>query len=157
MFQIAGRAALLLAISAPSAFALEVVKTVDIAAPPAKVWAAIGDFCGISQWHPAITACVPSTKGAAQVRTLTLKGGGTIVEQQTARDDAAMTYSYEILDGPLPVADYKSTITVAPHGDGSIVTWFGQFAAKGAPDSKAEAAIAGVYQSGLAGLSSKVK
>jgi uncharacterized protein YndB with AHSA1/START domain len=151
------QAAAWLALTATSAFALTAEKTVDIKAPPAKVWAEIGDFCGIAQWHPAIAGCTLSKKGRATLRTLALKGGGTIVERQVSRHEKAMEYTYAIVQSPLPVAQYRSTIKVTPNGDGSTVTWSGTFVAKGADDAKATAAIQGIYDSGLAALTEKVQ
>ena len=83
------------------------------------------------------------------LRTLSLKGGGTIVEELMARDDAGRSYTYPILESPLPVADYKSTIRVLDEG-GTVIAWNGTFAAKGAPDADAVAVIAGIYDAGLA-------
>ena len=139
------------------AFALEVTKSADIPAPPDKVWQTIGDFCGIGNWHPAIEKCTPSDSGGKPERTLSLKGGGTIVEQQQARDDKGMSYTYTILQSPLPVSDYKSTISVAPSASGSKVIWTGNFQAKGAPDAKAEDVIGGIYEAGFKGLADKTK
>ncbi len=139
------------------ALALDVTKTATVDAPPAKVWQTIGDFCGIGTWHPAVEKCEPSSKGGKSIRTLSLKGGGTIVEEQLARDDKKMDYSYTILESPLPVSDYKSTLTVAPNGSGSKLTWTGAFKAKGAPDAKAEEVIGGIYEAGLKGISEKAK
>ncbi|QEE38522.1 MULTISPECIES: SRPBCC family protein [unclassified Methylobacterium] len=150
-------AALALAASTVAGHALEVTRSADIAAPPAKVWQTIGEFCGIGDWHPAIEKCVLSDKDGLKVRTLSLKGGGTLKEEQVSRDDKVMSYTYTILDGPLPVADYKSTLAVAPEGTGSKVTWSGTFNAKGAPDTVAVDAIQGIYESGLKALSDKAK
>ena len=72
---------------AGSAFALDVKKAVDVPASPDAVWKTIGDFCGIANWHPAIEKCEISKKDGATFRTLSLKGGGTILEKQTAWDD----------------------------------------------------------------------
>ena len=80
------------------------------AASADAVWTKIGDFCGISNWHPAIEKCALSADG--KMRTLSLKGGGTIVEKLEKRDDAGHSYSYSIVEGPLPVANYVSTIGV---------------------------------------------
>jgi hypothetical protein len=146
----------LLAGTVPS-FALEAMKSIDVAAPPAKVWSTIGDFCGIGQWHPAIEKCVLSQDGGKSLRTLSLKGGGTIVESQTARDDKAMSYTYAIVSSPLPVSDYSSTISVMPKGTGSTVKWTGSFKAKGAPDAVAIDAISGIYESGLKAIADKAK
>lgn len=150
-------AAAFVVLAATPALALEVTRSADIAAPPAKVWATIGDFCAIGGWHPAIEKCTPSMKGDKSIRTLSLKGGGSIVEEQVARSDAKMDYTYRISESPLPVDHYNSTISVAPSGAGSKVTWVGSFKAKGADDAKAEATIAGIYEAGLKGIADKAK
>jgi hypothetical protein len=117
------------------------------AASADAVWTKIGDFCGISNWHPAIEKCVLSADG--KMRTLSLKGGGTVVEKLETRDDAGHSYSYSIVDGPLPVANYVSTLSVAKDGAGSVVTWGGKYDAKGASDADAKKTMDGVYQAGV--------
>ncbi len=92
-----------------------------------------------------------------KVRLLSLKGGGAIKEEQLSRDDKVMSYTYTILESPLPVSDYKSTLSVAPDGQGSKVTWTGNFNAKGAPDTVAKDAIQGIYDSGLKAIADKSK
>lgn len=151
---LAAAAALL---AATPAFALEASTTKDIAASPDKVWQAIGNFCGIADWHPAIAKCEMTQRDGATTRSLTLRGGGTIVERQTGRDDSAMRYSYMALSGPLPVSDYNSTISVTKKGGGSEVTWKGTFKANGASDADATKVIQGIYDSGLDALAAKVK
>ncbi|GEO98896.1 SRPBCC family protein [Methylobacterium haplocladii] len=151
-------AAALLALTATAAPALEMVKAVTIAVPPEKVWAAIGNFCGIGDWHPAVENCEASMQDGKPIRTLTIKGGeGTIVETELSRSEDKMTYSYAMLDGILPVAGYISTIAVTPGGEGSRVTWFGVFEAKGVDDAKALAKISEVYEVGLAAIAEKAK
>ncbi|WP_342153268.1 SRPBCC family protein [Methylorubrum sp. SB2] len=149
--------AALAALAATPALALDVTKTATVAAPPAKVWQTIGAFCGIGDWHPAVEKCVLSEKGGKKIRTLSLKGGGTIVEEEVSRDDKAMAYTYAILESPLPVEGYKSTLSVAPDGSGSKLTWMGNFKAKGAPDAKAEEVVGGIYDGGLKGIGDKAK
>ncbi|GJE57771.1 MULTISPECIES: SRPBCC family protein [Methylobacterium] len=150
-------AAALAVVAITPASALEVTKTATIAAAPDAVWKTIGSFCGISDWHPVVEKCELADMGGKKHRTLSLKGGGTLLEEEQARDDKAMSYTYTILEGPLPVSDYKSTIMVAKDGSGSKVTWSGNFKAKGAPDDKAQEAIGGVYEAGLKGLAEKTK
>ncbi len=111
------------------------------------VWAKIGDFCGIANWLPAIEKCALSADG--KTRTLSLKGGGSIVEKLEARDDAQHSYSYSIVEGPLPVANYMSTISVTKDGAGAMVTWNGHYDAKGASEADAKKTIDGVYQAGV--------
>jgi len=114
------------------------------------LWEKIGDFCGIGKWHPAIEKCELSAEG--KTRTLSLKGGGTIVEALVKMDPAARSYTYSIVSGPLPVANYTSTISVAVDGAGSTVTWVGKYDAKGASDADAIKTIDGVYDAGLKAL-----
>ena len=151
----AAAAATLLSLS--PAFALEVTKSADIPASPETVWKTIAEFCSIGQWHPAVEKCDPSTKDGKNFRAIALKGGGVIEEEQTATSDADMSYSYKILESPLPVTNYKSTIKVEKSGSGSKVTWMGTFDAKGAPDAKAEEVIGGIYEAGFKGIAEKVK
>ena len=142
---------------AGSAFALDVKKMVDVPASPDAVWKTIGDYCGIANWHPAIEKCEISKKDGATFRTLSLKGGGAILEKQTAWDDKSKTYSYTIEESPLPVANYKATLSVAPKGRGSEIVWTSNFNAKGADDAKATSTIGGIFDAGLASIAAKAK
>lgn len=142
---LAGAAALSLAFAAP-AFALDSEVAMTSSMSPDALWKKVGDFCGIGTWHPAIEKCALSADG--KERTLSLKGGGTIVERLESRDDAARRYSYTIVSSPLPVANYHSTISVGPDAKGSKVNWTGKYDAKGAPDADAKKTIDGIYQSG---------
>lgn len=143
---------------ADPAVALEVTKSRDIDAPPAAVWAFVGDFCAIGRWHPQVERCILSTDEdddtvRVQLRGLVIEGGkGTIVEVETARDEAAMTYSYSFVQGPLPVAAYNASLAVRPNGAGSTVIWSGTFDAAGVSDTQAVAEITGIYERGLAGI-----
>ena len=140
------------------AYALEVTRSRDIPAPAAAVWALVGDFCAIQFWHPQVERCILSANDdddgiRAQIRGLVVKGGlGTIVEVETARDEAAMSYSYGFIQGPLPVSAYNATLAVRPNGSGSTVIWTATFDAKGMSDAEAVADITGVFDSGLAGI-----
>lgn len=147
-------ASLLLASSAANA--AEVTQTIEVDAPAKKVWQeASDDFCAISNWHPAIQKCELSDK--KMTRTLTLKDGGKIVEKRTAWDKKEMTYSYEIVESPLPVANYKSTFKVEKgKKKTSSVTWSATFEPKGASEDEAKKAIEGIYSSGLEALKGKV-
>ncbi|KQT50738.1 hypothetical protein ASG43_05520 [Aureimonas sp. Leaf454] len=137
---------------------IDVARSTTVSVAPDAVWQAIGDFCGIADWHPAVTACSLSKPGSASVRTLTLAGGATLSEELVHWDDAAMSYTYKIVEGPLPVENYTSTIAVSDGGDGSArIDWSGRFEASGASVDEASGVIAGIYESGLAALVAKVE
>lgn len=145
-------------LAAGPARALEVSRSRDIPVPPAAVWALVGDFCAIQFWHPQVERCVLSGDDdddgvRAQIRGLVVQGGlGTIVEVETARDEVGRSYSYSFIQGPLPVRDYNATLAVRPNGAGSTVIWSATFDAEGMSDADAVADIAGVFESGLAGI-----
>lgn len=67
-----------------------------------------------------------------------------------------MSYTYKIIDSPLPVANDESTIEVEDEG-GTTIVWSGEFDAKGAPDADTIGVTEGIYQSGLDSLAAKAK
>ncbi len=147
----------------------KVTLTTEVAADPAEVWAAIGNFQDMS-WHPAVAA----TNGeggneldATRVLSLGAADGPTIAEVLYKFSDEKMSYSYRITDVAvevLPVTNYSSHLTVKPRdGGGSIVEWRGAFY-RGYPnndpppelsDEAAINAVTGVYQQGLDALVEK--
>jgi hypothetical protein len=59
---------------------------------------------------------------------------------------------YAIVSGPLPVANYRSTISVMPDGKGSALKWSGTYDAKGTSDDQARTTINGIYEAGAKSL-----
>jgi hypothetical protein len=118
------------------------------------VWNTIGGFSSIAGWHPGIERSEEVKEGGTTTRKLSLAGGvGTVVERLETHDDAARSYSYSIVSGPIPVADYNATIKVIPEGAASCtVEWTSDFEAKGVPEPDAVAAIRQVYEAGFENL-----
>jgi hypothetical protein len=145
----AGSAAL--AFSCVSALAVESNYKATSTSSPDAVWKKVGDFCGIADWHPAVAKCELSH--GKKIRTLTLKGGGTIVERLLKWDNKGTSYTYTIVSSPLPVDHYVSTIKVVPDGSGSDVIWTGKYKAKkGTSDADAQKTIDGIYKAGVDAL-----
>ena len=147
------RAIALAALVPTAALAIDVTETVAVPGPPEEVWAAMGDFCAIAEWHEAVASCVTEERDGATIRTLELEGGGTLVEERLSEGETA--YGYAILDGPLPVADYTSELSAEADGDGTLLTWTGTFDAANATDEEAEAVIRGIYRSGLDSIAAR--
>ncbi len=122
--------------------------------PARTVWDTIGGFNTLAKWHPAVARSDETKKGAATVRTLTLHGGGSIVERLESKDDKSRSYTYSILEGPLPVQKYQATIHVSGNTDGTgcTVEWSSEFEPAGAPASEAEKVIRGIYEAGFDSL-----
>ena len=141
-----------ISLGASSASALDAKVEKAMASDAAMAWAAIGDFCGISKWHPAVTKCELSENDGKTFRTLTLKDGAKLLEQLVVFDKAAMSYTYTIVEGPLPVKNYSSTISVKSAGKASTLSWMGKFDANGATDAEAVKVITGIYEAGAGEL-----
>lgn len=145
-----------LSLGASSAMAATLTRNADVKGTPATVWAAIGPFCAIAAWHPAIATCASDRK-AAPTRTLVTKDGARFVELQTARDDAKRSYSYSFVSSPVPVTGYRSTISVTAKAPGvSTVTWSGSYTPDEGKAKEADAALSGIYESGLAAIAAKL-
>lgn len=146
-------AALLVTAMTGFAGTLNVSKSVTLNANPDTTWKMIGDFNHLDVWHPVVVSSVLTHGAESDTRLLTLANGATITEELVSRDDAKRSYTYAILDSPLPIQNYVSTISVAPAADGkSTVTWSSSFDAKDASDEDAINAITGIYDAGLKNL-----
>jgi carbon monoxide dehydrogenase subunit G len=130
-----------------SASALEVASSAKVAGTPDAVWQKIGDFCAIQAWHPGVSKCEQTDEDGVTYRTLTTSDGATIREKRVEQTDTS--YTYEIVDSPLPVENYRSTISVAAEGDQTRVDWRSNFDAKGKSDAEAQAVIRDIYKAGL--------
>lgn len=116
------------------------------AATADEVWAAIGEFHALADWHPA----VEKQTAEGDVRRLDLAGGGVIVERLLGQDGAS--YAYEIVESPLPVASYRSVLAVAPAATGCVVVWSSTY--EPTADAAGEV-IAGIYEAGFGALAER--
>jgi hypothetical protein len=143
-------AALLL--GSASASAITVKKRIEAPGLPPEIWAIVGDFCAIKTWHPAVADCVEEKEGDVVFRTLTLKAGGKIKEKLTGTED--LGYTYEIVESPLPVKNYKSKLwlEVDDEPDRSVIYWQSDFDANGASDDDAKNKITTILSDGVKGI-----
>ncbi len=116
-----------------------------------QIWNVIGQFNALPDWHPGVVRSDLEEGGA--IRRLTLTGGGEIVERLEKSDDQGQTYTYSIIESPLPVSGYTATIKVTEEGGGvSTVEWSSSFKPSGAPENDAIKAIESIYQAGFDNL-----
>ena len=131
-------------------------RSVDVNANPSAVWAMIGPFCAIKDWHPAIGACATDGKTPPTRSLVTRDGKARFVELQTGRSDAKHRYSYAFVSSPLPVTHYRSTIQVIAKGGGvSTVIWAGDYTPDAGTEKQASDALTGIYESGLAAIKAR--
>jgi len=143
---------LALVIGSASAYAITVKKRTEAPGLPPEIWEVVGGFCAIKSWHPAVAECEETKEGDVTFRTLTLKDGGKIKEKLTGTEDLA--YSYEIVESPLPVKNYKSKLwlEVDDEPDRSVIYWQSDFDANGASDDDAKKTITGILGDGVKGI-----
>jgi len=132
---------------------LHAQRQITLNATPDEVWQRVGDFNGLNLWHPAVSASrllAGSNNQAGAERLLTLGNGATISERLLEHSDSHKLYRYAILESPLPVRDYQSSLRVEPAPGGqALATWQGVFVAHGASDDEALAVVEGIYSGGL--------
>ena len=133
-----------------------------VPAPVSAVWAVVRDFNGLPGWTKFVAESRIEQGLAADrigcIRNFRLTNGGRIRERLLALSDYDMSYSYSILESPMGVTNYVSTLRLIPvtEGDQTFAEWSAGFDA--APDREAalEREIGrDVFAAGLASLKSK--
>ena len=103
-------------------------EAVEIAAPPAAVWALVGDFASFSRWNPRLKASeADRANTVGSKRSLTLAQGGSVSEELDEHLPAEMSLSYRsgraIDPKVLAVGSYSARLRVLPAGSGSRLEW----------------------------------
>jgi len=83
---------------------------------PDEVWKVVGNFGGLPDWAPGIKA----GRVEGNRRYLSM-GAMEVVEEELARDDAARTYTYGLVESA-GIDKHVVKVAVAPEGTGSKVT-----------------------------------
>lgn len=111
----------------------EIYESSILASPAIRVWQAIRDFNALPQWHEAIAESriegnVPADKIGC-VRAFTLKDGGFLREKLLALSDYDLSYSYSVLESPMPIENYVATLSLIPvtDGDRCFIEWKAEF------------------------------
>ncbi|MFD8208968.1 SRPBCC family protein [Streptomyces sp. NPDC059695] len=130
-------------------------------ATPDAVWAVVGDFGRLADWHPHLPPSAledggdPAAPGT--VRVFALDGVAVARERLLARDPAARSYRYTLLDPVLlPVEDYVATLEVRAHPDGAEVRWSAAYRSTDDVAAQVESVFGdGTYGTGLAALGAR--
>ena len=136
----------------PNAQLQTVADSVDLSAPPDRVWSLIGPFGGA--WHPLIAKIKLTGAGIGQLRTIETIDGKQIIERLEATDGARRFYRYGGITG-IPAADYTGTLTVKPKGTGTTVEWRVEYLADGQPDIIVKSIVSTLLKTGLGSLKSR--
>jgi NADPH:quinone reductase-like Zn-dependent oxidoreductase len=136
-----------------------VIQSAVIDAPIDRVWAVLRDFNSHDRWHPAVSCSRMENDDAGDVvggvRRFSLSGGAELREQLLSHSDREYTFAYCILDSPLPLFDYMSTVRLKPVTDGNQTFWDWRSQFRAPDDRAAELKnLVGqqIYQTGFGGL-----
>ncbi|MCL5777402.1 SRPBCC family protein [Limibaculum sp. FT325] len=125
-----------------------VSRILRLSAPPAEVWAAVGDFGALADWHPVVAKCEIDEIDGDTYRVLTTADGGRLLERLI--ETGPHHYTYRIEESPLPVDDYRATLSVVAEPDGGChVYWGSTFEPL---DPSADDVVGGIYDAGLEAL-----
>ena len=104
-----------------------IVKSTIIEAPVEPVWEVLRDFNGHDRWHPAVSDSAiergqPVDKVGC-VRRFHLQDGSELREQLLALSDLDMTFTYCLLETPIPLLNYVAYVRLLPVTDGDWTFW----------------------------------
>jgi NADPH2:quinone reductase len=119
---------------------ITIIRSAVIDAPIDRVWAVLRDFNSHSRWHPAVARSRMENDVDGDVvggvRGFSLTDGAEVREQLLHHSDRECTYTYCILDSPLPLFDYLATVRLKPVTDGNQTFWEWRLQFR-APDDRA--------------------
>jgi NADPH:quinone reductase len=138
---------------------VKVVRSTIIDAPIDEVWQLLRDFNQHDSWHPAVAVSRIEERRSADevgcVRDFALAAGGAIREQLLSLSDRDYSFTYCILDAPLPLDGYVATVRLKPVTDGNRTFWHWQSEFKPPPDREVELArMVGedIYEAGFSAI-----
>jgi uncharacterized membrane protein len=134
-----------------------------IDAPIEKVWEIMRDFNDMPSYHPGIKASsIEDGKPSDQVgcvRRLTL-GEGYVREVLLCMDDRNYVFTYEIIEGTLPVRGYVAGVRLhrVTQGNRTFGEWWADFEVVGADRNAVIAQIGNnVFAAGFTGVAKKLR
>ncbi len=135
---------------------VKVLRSTVLASGIDRVWEVLRDFNGHETWHPAIASSqIERGHGADRVgcvRRFRLQDGGELRERLLTLSDMETSYSYCLLDTPIPLFNYVSHVRLMPvtDVDGTFWEWEGRFDTPTGREAELGALVGeGIYQSGF--------
>lgn len=90
-----------------------VKSTASVKLPSVLVWNKLIAFGGTEKFVPdLLEKVIVEGDGIGAVRTISLKGGGEIVEELTKIDETKHQMTFVVLSTPMPVYNYEGTFTI---------------------------------------------
>ncbi|MEM8974490.1 MAG: SRPBCC family protein [Pseudomonadota bacterium] len=118
--------------------------------PIDELWHYLGDFGDTGKWSGRPKdACIQEGEGVGALRTLIVQDGRVIIDRLEAQTD--YSYTYSVVEGPLPYVSYRATMAVeAVDAESTRFTWTGEFEPKGVSEAESVTFTEGIYAMGIA-------
>ncbi|MFW5679286.1 MAG: SRPBCC family protein [Pseudomonadota bacterium] len=134
---------------------VEVERKLNVSATPEEVWAVVGDFGALADWHPMVATCDVERHGEVVHRHIRTVDGGELLEREIGDHPDDHSYTYEILSSPLPVRQYRAIFRVLPDNGGSKVIWSSTFEPADVPIDEAAMAVTAIFDAGLRSIAER--
>ncbi|WP_305989026.1 SRPBCC family protein [Roseibium sp. MMSF_3544] len=106
---------------------VKVVRSTVLKAPVEAVWDVLRDFNGHDRWHPAVATSQmergESSDRVGAVRRFRLQDGSELREQLLTMSDLEQSFSYCLLDTPIPLFNYVAHVRLFPVTDEDWTMW----------------------------------
>lgn len=119
-----------------------------------RLWSLVRWDGRLLDWYPdAVDLRVHGLEKGAH-RRLQLRDGTVLLQRLEHASRIEDAYTYSVVDGPYPVADYLAQIRVLPHGDDrATLVWTANFRPARLSEAEAESFIQALYRNGFDNLS----
>ena len=144
---------------------IKVYRSAVLNAPADKVWDLVRNFNDLPKWHPAIASSEieqnlpPDSVGCVR-RFQLVDDGGMIREQLLALADDTRSFTYSILESPMPVDNYVAVMRFTPitMGNKTFAEWTAEFDVTSGPPEETELHIGdNVFAGGFEALNKKLE
>lgn len=106
---------------------VRVIRSTVMNAPAEAVWEVIRDFNGHDQWHPAVANSQIERGNPSDllgcVRRFRLEDGSELREQLLTLSDIEQSFTYCLLDTPVPLFNYVAHCRLFSVTDGDLTFW----------------------------------
>lgn len=135
---------------------IKVVESTVVQAPIDAVWEVLRDFNGHDRWHPAVAESLIERSMQADrvgcVRRFRLADGGELRERLLTLSDLETTFTYCLLETPVPLFNYVAHVRLVPvtDGDRTFWQWESRFTTRPGEDAAMKRLVGtGIYRTGF--------
>jgi hypothetical protein len=144
---------------------IKVYRSAIIHASANKVWRLVRNFNDLPKWHPAIASSeiednLPPDRIGCVRRFRLSSDGGQLREQLLSLADDNRSFTYSILESPMPVDNYMAVMRFTPitMGDETFAEWWAVFdVTSGPPEVTAQEIGDNVFAVGFAALNTALE